>query len=119
MFVKAIKLDDIAPGGLRGVEITGHGIVFGNYTGRIYAVERRCSHMNASLELGTLNGWILTCPLHFAQFDITTGEKLSGPVPEGGVKIISFSGVMESNIGTTDLKTYKVKIQSNDILVDV
>lgn len=117
MFVKAIKLDDIAPGGLRGVVVNGRGIVLGNYGGRIYAVERRCSHMDASFEAGTLNGWIITCPLHFAQFDITTGEKLSGPVPDMWDSITSV--IMASNKETHDLKTYKVKIQGNDILVDI
>ena len=117
MFVKTIKLDDIAPGGLRSVVISGHGVVLGNYQGKIYAIERRCSHMGASFESGTLNGWILTCPLHFAQFDITTGEKLSGPVPDRWDNRTSVA--MASNKETHDLKTYKVKIEGNDVLVDV
>ena len=33
------------------------------------------------LELGTLDGRIVTCAMHCAQFDVTTGQALSGPVP--------------------------------------
>gem|GEM_PF-1271733 len=33
----------------------------------------RCSPTNAPLSLGTLNGKVVTCPLHGAKFDIMTG----------------------------------------------
>jgi nitrite reductase/ring-hydroxylating ferredoxin subunit len=37
--------------------------------------------MNAPLEHGTLDGSIVTCAMHCAQFDVTTGQVLCGPVP--------------------------------------
>ncbi len=37
--------------------------------------------MNALLEMGTLDGVIFTCAMHCAQFDVTSGEALLGPVP--------------------------------------
>jgi nitrite reductase/ring-hydroxylating ferredoxin subunit len=30
--------------------------------------------------MGTLQGKIVTCPLHFSRFDVTTGKKISGSV---------------------------------------
>ena len=80
-FIPAISADEIAPGGMKSVELEGHEIVICNCGGTYYAIERRCGHMNAPLELGTLDGNIVTCPMHCAQFDVTNGQALSGPVP--------------------------------------
>jgi len=123
MLVEAAKLGDIAPGGLKAAEANGKELVLGNYNGKIYAVERRCGHMNAPMELGTLDGYIMTCPLHYAQFDITTGECLSGPVtgirPGEQKTPAHFIGTVMSNIRTHDLKTCPVQIKGDSIFVDV
>ena len=80
-FVKAIRAEEIAPGGMRTVELKGHQFVVCNCGGTFHAIDRRCGHMNAPLEMGTLDGTIVTCGMHCAQFDVTTGEALAGPVP--------------------------------------
>lgn len=80
-FVKAIEAAEIAPGGMKAVVVDGRELVICHCAGSFFAVDRRCGHMNAPLELGTLEGYLLTCPMHCAQFDVTTGEALSGPVP--------------------------------------
>jgi nitrite reductase/ring-hydroxylating ferredoxin subunit len=80
-FVQAIKTNDIAPGGMKPVQIGDRALVICNCNGRFYAINRRCGHMNAPLDMGTLDGTILTCAMHCAQFDVVTGEPLSGPVP--------------------------------------
>jgi nitrite reductase/ring-hydroxylating ferredoxin subunit len=79
-FVRAIKAEEIALGGMKAVEIQGNELVVCNCGGIYYAISRRCGHMNAPLELGTLDGTYLTCPMHCAQFDVSNGEALSGPV---------------------------------------
>ncbi len=58
----------------------GHDVTICNCDGVFYAVSRRCGHMNAPLEQGTLDGTILTCPLHFGQFDVRDGSVLAYPV---------------------------------------
>ncbi|HOW89812.1 MAG TPA: Rieske 2Fe-2S domain-containing protein, partial [Elusimicrobiales bacterium] len=73
MFIEAARAEDIAPGGVIGVKAGGRDLAICNHEGTFYAVERACGHASARLERGTLNGRILTCPLHYAQFDITTG----------------------------------------------
>ena len=80
-FIRAISAEEIAPGGMKMVEIEGREIVICNCDGTYYAIQRRCGHMNAPLEMGTLDGKIATCAMHCAQFDVTTGQVLSGPVP--------------------------------------
>ncbi|MFU8766430.1 MAG: Rieske (2Fe-2S) protein [Candidatus Methanoperedens sp.] len=82
----------------------------------------------APLEMGTLEGYILTCPLHHSQFDITTGEVLSGPVPadfgeepipESLMKHFQYAGMLLSKVKTYDLETYPVKVKGNSITVEV
>ena len=80
-FLRAVRADEVAPGGMKAVELEGHEIVVCNCGGSYRAVQRRCGHMNAPLELGTLDGTFITCAMHCAQFDATTGAALSGPVP--------------------------------------
>lgn len=128
MFVEVAKIDDIAPGGMKAVEANGKEIVLCNYDGKIYAVSRRCGHMNSSLEMGTLEGYILTCPMHHSQFDITTGEALSNPVPrdfgeepipESVQKYFLYLGSLMDNIKTNNIETYHVKIEGDSIKVEV
>jgi len=128
MLIEAASVDDIAPGGMKAVEVKGEEIVLGNHDGTIFAVSRRCGHMNAPLELGSLHGYILTCPMHHAQFDITSGEALSGPVhanlgdepvPPGIGKFLQHIGMLMSHIKMCNLKRYPVKIENGVIKVEV
>ncbi|VVB89705.1 Sulredoxin [uncultured archaeon] len=128
MYAEVAKTDSIAPGGMIAVEVSGKELVLCNYDGKVYAIDRRCGHMNAPLEKGTLEGYILTCPMHNSQFDITTGEALSTPVPrdfgdepfpESLQKYFQYLGTLMSEIKTCDLKTYPVKIDGDSILADI
>ncbi len=125
-FVRAIRTDEIAPGGMKTVEIDGHEIVVCNCGGTYYAVQRRCGHMNAALELGTLDGQYLTCAMHCAQFDITTGRALSGPVPADlgneipPPKVAAFlqhAGVQMKHIRMESIRTYETKVEAGWIHV--
>ena len=119
-FVQAIKAAEISPGGMRAVELNGRELVICNCGGSFYAIDRRCGHMNAPLELGTLDGSILTCAMHCAQFDITTGEALSGPVPpylgneipppRTGAFLNNVSMLMQ-HVRTEAIATYKAKVE--------
>jgi len=120
-FIKAISADEIAPGGMKAVELDGKEIVICNNGGKYYAIQRRCGHMNAPLDIGTLDGIYLTCPMHCAQFDITNGEALSGPVPSDiGHEIPPpFLGEYLQNIGmimkhvrTESIRTYATKLEA-------
>jgi|SRR5579863_80114 len=128
MWIEASKVSEIAPGGLKSVEVNGEEIVLCNDQGTFYAVSRRCGHMNAPLDLGTLEGYILTCPMHHAQFDITSGEALSGTVPpdlgdeavpKGLGRYLQYVGMLMAQIKTCDIKTYRVRIDQDLIKVEV
>ena len=117
MFLRAAKISDIARGGMKAVELNGKTVVLCNYEGRFYAVERKCGHAAANLERGTLTGYILTCPLHCAQFDIITGRALSGPVPEAPES--RYADPASPALTTRGLATYPVKEEDGFIAVDL
>mgnify|MGYP003465659840 CR=1 FL=1 len=127
-FVQAIKADEIAPGGMKNVELEGRELVICNIDGRFYAIERRCGHMNAPLEKGTLDGKVITCAMHSAQFDATTGEALSGPVPRDfgsetppprlGQFLMTVGSLM-AHIRTDSIRTYRTKVESGAVWVAV
>lgn len=127
-FVEAIKAIEIAPGGMKAVKIEGHEIVVCNAAGKYYAIERRCGHMNAPLDKGTLDGMILTCAMHCAQFDIMTGEALSGPVPPylGNEKIsprigkyLQDVGMLMQNVRTHSINIYMTKLVEGWVMIDL
>jgi len=80
MWHEVARLDDIVPGGTKYVRVGEEEICLCNYEGTVFAVSRRCGHQNAPLEQGALEGWVITCPLHDAQFDVRTGKNLSWPI---------------------------------------
>jgi nitrite reductase/ring-hydroxylating ferredoxin subunit len=125
-FIQAIKTDEIAPGGMKAVEVGGQEIVICNCDGRFYAIERRCGHMNSLLEMGTLDGTVLTCAMHCTQFDITTGEALSGTVPHdlGGevpspklAQYLKAIATLMKPIRTHNLRTYETTVESGMVWV--
>ncbi|TMN21686.1 Rieske 2Fe-2S domain-containing protein [Lentibacillus cibarius] len=60
-------------------EVGDETIIVGRGDGKVYAVEGICTHAYAELVDGDLDGTCLTCPLHFACFDIRDGSVLEGP----------------------------------------
>ena len=81
MLVEVAKAGEIAPGGMKFVRAGGKEIVVCNCDGHFYAIDRRCGHMNGPLEMGAIDGTIVTCPMHHVQFDVTNGQALNHPVP--------------------------------------
>jgi nitrite reductase/ring-hydroxylating ferredoxin subunit len=127
-FIKAISTDEIAPGGMKAVELDGNEIVICNSGGKYYAIQRRCGHMNAPLDMGTLDGIYLTCPMHCAQFDITNGEALSGPVPSDiGHEIpppflgkyLQNIGMLMKHVRTESIRTYTTKLEAGWIQINI
>ena len=117
MYIKTAEETEILPGGMKAFTLNGHEIVLCNWDGNFYAVERACGHAKARLERGALTGWILTCPLHYAQFDIRSGEALSGPVPKAPES--RHADPAAPGLRTTGLKTWPVKKENGFVLVDV
>jgi nitrite reductase/ring-hydroxylating ferredoxin subunit len=90
-FVAVAQASDLAPGEMTFVAVDRERIVLANVEGGFYALRDVCGHRNAPLSRGKLEGCIVECPLHFAQFDIRTGKYVDGPysadVPSYEVRI--------------------------------
>ncbi len=112
-YLKAIPAAEVAPGGMKAVELDGREVVVCNCAGVFYAIDRRCGHMSSPLEQGTLEGTLLTCAMHCAQFDVATGEALSGPVPThlGGEVSPPLTAAMLGNVARLmrDIRTERIQ----------
>lgn len=81
-WIDVTTVDDFAPGTCRVVATDETSILVFNLDGRYYAIENRCTHEDAELVDGALEGDEIVCPLHGARFSIVTGAVLSPPAYE-------------------------------------
>ena len=122
LFKPAAKLEDLPPGAMLGVDIDDLPVLLVNVGGAVYALKNRCSHMNAPLSMGKLEGAVIECPLHRAKFDVTTGKCLSPPQMGGlqGVFVAAVgAGRITENISTPDLEMYKTEVEQGNIMIGI
>lgn len=50
-----------------------------NVDGQLYAIDDTCTHQDASLADGWLEGCMVECPLHASCFDLRTGKPIGPP----------------------------------------
>jgi 3-phenylpropionate/trans-cinnamate dioxygenase ferredoxin subunit len=99
-FAKVAKVSDIAPGQVKVVEVEDEDVALCNVDGQIYAIADVCTHDNGPLGQGHLHGDQIECPRHGARFDVRTGDALTLPA------IVA-------------IPTFEVKIEGDDILVNI
>ena len=97
-WVKVASLTELPEGSTRLVEVEGVAVCLYNLAGTICATQDTCTHAEASLSEGFIEGGAIECPLHQAMFDIRTGKVLGPPATE-------------------DLRVYPVKVDRDDISV--
>jgi nitrite reductase/ring-hydroxylating ferredoxin subunit len=102
-FQRVANKMDIKESSLLGVELEGNNIVLAMINGQVFAMDAVCSHQGAPLEEGTLEGFNLTCPWHYAVFDIRNGK------------------VSDRTVWAKNQTSYPVKVDEStgDILVNV
>ena len=71
-----------------------------NVNGTVHAIDGTCTHRGGPLGEGELDGIVVTCPWHGAQFDVTTGAVLGSPAPQG-------------------VTAYKVVVEADTILIEM
>ena len=89
---KVANKKDLREGGLLKVEPQGKPIVLSMVDGKVYAMDAVCSHEGGPLEDGTLEGYNLTCPWHYAIFDVRNAK------------------VSDQTVWATDLNSYQVEV---------
>ncbi len=97
-FIKVAKVSELQPGKMKRVDINNRRILLANVDGRFYATDDTCSHEDASLSTGCLQGELVKCPLHGSRFNVRTGEVLEEPAAE-------------------NLKTYPVRVDGDGVLI--
>jgi|WetSurMetagenome_2_1015567.scaffolds.fasta_scaffold722182_2 3-phenylpropionate/trans-cinnamate dioxygenase ferredoxin component len=81
---QVLRMEDLAVGETRAVEADLEEILVCRVASdAIYAVSDRCTHDDGPLGEGVLEGRVVTCPRHGAQFDVATGAVLKMPAPVG------------------------------------
>jgi nitrite reductase/ring-hydroxylating ferredoxin subunit len=99
-FIKVASADELAAGSAKHVEVNGKSIALFNLDGNYYAIGNDCTHKGGPLAEGYIEGESVTCPWHGAQFNIKTGAVEGPPAAKGVTK-------------------YNVRVQGNDVEVEV
>jgi nitrite reductase/ring-hydroxylating ferredoxin subunit len=106
-FVRVAGISDIDVGKMQKVTVGDREVLIANVDGNYYAVDSVCTHFGGDLSEGILEGNIVTCPVHKARFDVTTGKVISHPT----------EALERPDI--ENLPTYFVKIENQDILIKI
>jgi nitrite reductase/ring-hydroxylating ferredoxin subunit len=127
--VKVAQVSEVPVGTMKRVTAFGENVLISNVGGKIYATQNDCGHQRASLARGKLDGSVVTCPLHGAKFDVTTGKNVAGihvgmspelmqKMPVEVVTMFKSMGEIIADIDIRPLKTYKIEIKGDSIYLD-
>lgn len=106
-FTKVAEKKEILPNTMKMVEVGGKDVLISNLGGQYFAISNKCTHLGGSLAKGSLEGGVVTCPRHHAQFDVKTGQA----VAEAKLGFIKMK--------VKDEQSYEVKIEGESILIGV
>ncbi|WP_329297275.1 bifunctional 3-phenylpropionate/cinnamic acid dioxygenase ferredoxin subunit [Streptomyces sp. NBC_00659] len=79
MMIPACRLVDLPRGEAHRLDIDPPVSVFHTEDGELFAIDDTCTHQDASLADGWLEGCEVECPLHASKFDLRTGAVDSPP----------------------------------------
>ena len=80
--ITVAKTSDLAPGQAKCVDVAGQKVALFNIDGSYHAIGEACTHVGGSLSAGELEGHVVLCSLHCAEFDVTSGRVLGPPADE-------------------------------------
>jgi naphthalene 1,2-dioxygenase system ferredoxin subunit len=75
-------VDDVPQDDVIGMIVAGRDMALYNAGGEIFATDNICTHGQARLCEGFLEGHEIECPLHQGKFDVRTGKPMCAPVTE-------------------------------------
>jgi nitrite reductase/ring-hydroxylating ferredoxin subunit len=97
-WVRIASTSDVPEGEARAIEIMGLNLALYHVGDAWFCTDNVCTHAFALLTDGWLEEHTIECPLHGGQFDIRTGKGLCAPI-------------------VSDLKTFPIQIDGEDILI--
>ncbi|OGN98039.1 MAG: (2Fe-2S)-binding protein [Chloroflexi bacterium RBG_13_51_18] len=113
-FIEAGKTGEFKDGSKKKVTVAGQDMLLARVGNDYFAVSNRCPHLGGDLSKGTLEGTIITCPRHGSQFDIRDGKNIRWMKGTG-----LFSAVGKALKSPRPIVTYKVKVESDNIYIEV
>jgi len=99
-WIDIVSKADVPEDDVVGVEINAKSIALYQVDGEIFATDNICTHGNARLCDGFLEGHEIECPLHQGKFDIRSGKAMCAPLTE-------------------DIRTYPVKIEGDRVFIEI
>ena len=97
---RVASYSEIAVHGVLGLDVDGSPVALYRLGNEVFATAGICTHALAVLSDGFVEDGKIECPLHQGQFDIRSGKALHAPATE-------------------DLRTYAVKLQGDEIFIDM
>lgn len=97
--VRAATLADLEAKGSLLVHLEGQTIALFYSEGHVYAIDNRCPHMGFPLHGSVCKDGILTCPWHYARFDLASG------------------GTFDS--WADDVRSFPVKVRDGEVWLDL
>ncbi len=79
-WIDALAADELPVDDVWPVTVAGRELALCTVGGAVYAIDNLCTHGNARLCDGFLDGHAIECPLHQGQFDVRDGQPLCAPV---------------------------------------
>lgn len=100
--LKLCSMSELEPGTARRVDVAGHRIAVVRIGDDVYAIGDKCSHADYSLAEGEVfvEDLEIECPKHGSAFSLGTGEPASLPA-------------------TRPVPVYKVKVEGDDVMVEI
>lgn len=97
---KACPLNALAPGDALRLDTTPPIALFHTDDGELFAIDDTCTHQDASLADGWVEGCQVECPLHASKFDLRTGA-VDAPPAKMPVRVHEVS-VVDGDIMITE-----------------
>ncbi len=111
--IRVCALDDLPPG--ESIRVLAHvPVAVFNADGELLAVDDTCTHQDASLSEGWLEGCLIECPLHAASFDLRTGQPTGPPAkrPVSTYPTLVLDGVV--HVDTPARESGATRVDSGD-----
>jgi len=113
-FIPVAKAGELTDGTMKEATAQGRPILLAKVGDQYYVADGRCPHMGGILAQGKLEGTVVTCPRHSSQFDLTDGHVVRWLKGSGLI-----SAIGKALKSPRPLPVYQVKVEKDDILVEV
>ena len=81
-WIDALAASDLPPDDVTSLAVGGRDVAIYTVGDEVYASDNPCTHGNARLCDGFLDGHEIECPLHQGKFDVRDGKPRCDPVTE-------------------------------------